>query len=213
VPYHSYSIFLFIKWVYKHTFGSSTQVGAKVLRMLSQKLRPSKKYIMQGTVHLFIGKMNHIRTKLQSFPLRFYTHCLQMTLGEHCTFSFLCCTGLGLRHMKASSVACLRNLSPLLKLPTLACTFATCACRWSFFICCFDWRSASSINSNVPETHFFVLKWQLNEDLRHNWPPIGPRAIRGPQEKFYEYCRVGLPRVVLITSWHGRSWRPTLVSA
>jgi hypothetical protein len=35
-----------------------------------------------GTVHLFIEKVNRLCTELQSYPSRFYTHCLQMTSGQ-----------------------------------------------------------------------------------------------------------------------------------
>jgi hypothetical protein len=38
-----------------------------------------KRYFMQGTVHLFIGKMNRLCTKLQSRPLMLYTYFLLMT--------------------------------------------------------------------------------------------------------------------------------------
>jgi hypothetical protein len=79
--------------------------------------------------------------------------------------------GPSLCRVKASLLACVRSLSSLPKLPTLARTFATCSCRRSFFIHCFSQSSASCISWNVPKTHLFVSKWMLNEDLRHNRPP------------------------------------------
>ena len=154
-----YSISPNIKQIYKHTFGSLIQDGMKVLRWLrSTKLWSSKRYLIEGTVHLFIGTMNRLCTKLQSCPSRFYTHCLQMISGWQCIFTFLCYTGLGLHHVRASPSAHTRSPSPFLKLPTSSCTFITCAYIQSLFICHFDRRSASSVDQNVPETHLFVLK-------------------------------------------------------
>jgi hypothetical protein len=94
-----------------------------------------------------------------------------MALGQYCIFSFICCVGLGLRRVRASLLGCVRSFSPLPMLPTLAHTFATCACRRNFFICWFDRRSASSINNSVPKTHLFVPNRSSNEDLQHNRPP------------------------------------------
>jgi hypothetical protein len=132
----------------------------KFLRRLSStKLWLSKKgYFIHGTVNLFIGKMNRLHTKLQSCSSKFYTHCLQVTLGQQCIFYFLYYACLGLRHMRASLLAYIQSPSPFPNLPTSARTFATCTHRRSFFICCFGRRSASSINRRVPETHLFVPK-------------------------------------------------------
>jgi hypothetical protein len=127
---------------------------------------------MEGNICLFIGKMNHLRTKLQSCSSRFYTNYLQMTSGHYCIFSFLCYTGLCLRRMRASPLASIWSSSPFLKVPTLVHTFATCAYKRNLFICCFVRRSASSINIRALETHLLVPKWRLHGDLRHNIPSI-----------------------------------------
>jgi hypothetical protein len=87
---------------------------------------------MQGIVHLFIEKMNRLRTKLQSCPSRFYTHYLQMTSGKHCIFSFLGYAGLGLHCVEASPLVCIRSSSLLPKLSTSPHIFAPCAHRRSF---------------------------------------------------------------------------------
>jgi hypothetical protein len=89
MPQHSYFILFCIKQVYKHTFGSLVQSGTKVLRRLSNvKLWPLKGRFIHGTIHLFIGKANHLCTKLHSCTSWFYIHYLQMTSGQHCIFSF-----------------------------------------------------------------------------------------------------------------------------
>jgi hypothetical protein len=51
-----------------------------------------KRYFIQGTVHLFIGKMNHLCIKLQSCPSRFYTHCFtdDIRATMYFLFSSLC---------------------------------------------------------------------------------------------------------------------------
>jgi hypothetical protein len=58
---HFYYIFLWIKQIYKHIFGSLKQDDTKVLRRLSNtKLWPLKGEFIHGVVHLFIGKMNSL---------------------------------------------------------------------------------------------------------------------------------------------------------
>jgi hypothetical protein len=125
------------------------------------KLWPLKRCLIQGTVHLFIGKTNRIRTKLQSCPSRFYTHCLQRTSGHQYILSFLGKAGFGLCNVEASPLVCVRSSSSLPKLSTPAHIFAACVHRQSFFICCFGQRSASPANRGVPETHLLYAEMKV----------------------------------------------------
>jgi hypothetical protein len=47
-----------------------------------KRTRRSRRKKKHGTLHLFIEKVNRLCTELQSYPSRFYTHCLQMTSGQ-----------------------------------------------------------------------------------------------------------------------------------
>jgi hypothetical protein len=173
-PFHLAFYFISpgIKQIYMHNFGSLIRYDTKVLRRLNDtKLWPLKKVPYVGHYSPIYRKDEPPSYKIQSCPSKFYyTHCLQMTLGQQCLFSFLGYASLGLRCVESSPLVCIRSSSTLSKLLTSALIFATCAHRWSFFICCFDWRSASSANRSVPETHLFVPKSRLNEDLQYNRP-------------------------------------------
>jgi hypothetical protein len=51
------------------------------------KLWPSKRYFMQGTIHLFIGKLNSfVENYIHAHGV--YTHDVQMTQGHSCLFPF-----------------------------------------------------------------------------------------------------------------------------
>jgi hypothetical protein len=82
----------FIKQVYKHTFDSLTQGGTKVpWRLRNTKLWPSKGEFIHDNVHLFIGRWT-ASFKITFMPSGFHIHDLQMTLGQHCLFSFFLAT-------------------------------------------------------------------------------------------------------------------------
>jgi hypothetical protein len=160
-PFHLafYFISPSIKEIYMHTFGSLIRYDTKVFRRLNDtKLWPLKKGILCWALSPIYRKDEPPSYKIQSCPSKFYTHCLQMTLGQQCLLSFLGYAGLGLRYVESSPQVCIRSSSTSPKLPTSARIFATCAHRRSFFICCFDQRSASSANRSVPQTHLFVPK-------------------------------------------------------
>lgn len=160
------------KWVYKHTFGSCTWDDMKVLcRLSTMKCEASKRYFMQGTVHLFIGKMNHLCTKLRSCPQGFALYKWSMDIAVF--FHFF----LVVQVLDFFSFISLRlKLFSMPKQMASVRSSTVFAYGWSFRMCCFGQKPALSSLRYSPETHFNIPKYKCFEDLWQDMPSTAARC-------------------------------------